>query len=104
MARVYQAFVVALGIALVSAMPVIADEDPQHWFRDGQLAVHHATRLSFNMDLAKNIILFVGDGMGISTVTAARILEGQMRGKNGEENQLSTIRDVWMIPSSRCYG
>ncbi|WJG10642.1 alkaline phosphatase [Aliiglaciecola sp. LCG003] len=38
---------------------------------------------------AKNVILFVGDGMGISTVTAARILEGQMAGKDGEEHQLS---------------
>lgn len=38
---------------------------------------------------AKNVILFVGDGMGISTVTASRILEGQMRGELGEENQLS---------------
>ncbi len=38
---------------------------------------------------AKNVILFVGDGMGVSTVTAARILEGQMLGKMGEEHQLS---------------
>ncbi|MFK7859811.1 MAG: alkaline phosphatase [Granulosicoccus sp.] len=38
---------------------------------------------------AKNIILFVGDGMGISTVTAARILDGQLKGEPGEENQLS---------------
>ena len=38
---------------------------------------------------AKNVILFVGDGMGISTVTAARILEGQIKGLDGEENQLS---------------
>ncbi|TAA43658.1 alkaline phosphatase [Corallincola spongiicola] len=38
---------------------------------------------------AKNVILFVGDGMGISTVTAARILEGQMQGGNGEEHMLS---------------
>ncbi|MDT0595897.1 alkaline phosphatase [Glaciecola petra] len=38
---------------------------------------------------AKNVILFVGDGMGVSTVTAARILEGQMLGKEGEEHQLS---------------
>jgi len=38
---------------------------------------------------AKNIILFVGDGMGVSTVTASRILEGQMRGMSGEENSLS---------------
>lgn len=41
---------------------------------------------------AKNVILFVGDGMGISTVTAARILEGQMNGLQGEENQLSFDR------------
>lgn len=38
---------------------------------------------------AKNVILFVGDGMGISTITAARILEGQNRGMSGEENTLS---------------
>lgn len=38
---------------------------------------------------AKNIILFVGDGMGVSTVTAARILEGQLKGMQGEENNLS---------------
>ncbi|WP_100641803.1 alkaline phosphatase [Alteromonas facilis] len=38
---------------------------------------------------AKNVILFVGDGMGVSTVTAARILDGQMKGMAGEENQLS---------------
>lgn len=38
---------------------------------------------------ANNVILFVGDGMGISTVTAARILDGQNRGESGEENTLS---------------
>ena len=30
---------------------------------------------------AKNVILFIGDGMGISTITAARIYEGQKRGE-----------------------
>ena len=38
---------------------------------------------------AKNVILFVGDGMGVSTVTAARILAGQQQGKMGEEHELS---------------
>ncbi len=38
---------------------------------------------------AKNVILFIGDGMGISTVTAARIYAGQKRGEPGEENLLS---------------
>ena len=38
---------------------------------------------------ARNVILFVGDGMGVSTLTAARILEGQARGEPGEENALA---------------
>ena len=38
---------------------------------------------------AKNVILFVGDGMGVSTVTATRIFDGQMNGLSGEGNVLS---------------
>lgn len=38
---------------------------------------------------AKNVILFVGDGMGISTITAARIHAGQKKGVDGESYQLA---------------
>ena len=38
---------------------------------------------------AKNVILFIGDGMGISTITAARIYDGQSKGMSGEDNKLS---------------
>ncbi len=38
---------------------------------------------------ARNVILFIGDGMGVSTITAARIYDGQTRGETGEENSLS---------------
>ena len=41
---------------------------------------------------AKNIILFIGDGMNLTTVTASRILEGQQQGMLGEENDLSFDR------------
>ena len=41
-----------------------------------------------NRGRAKNIILFLGDGMGVSTVTAARIFKGQMEGRPGEESSL----------------
>lgn len=41
---------------------------------------------------ARNVILFIGDGMGISTITAARIYEAQKRGETGEENSLSFER------------
>ena len=44
---------------------------------------------SFAPGSAKNAILFVGDGMSLTTVTAARILGGQLQGATGEENALS---------------
>ncbi len=56
------------------------------WFQDGEMSVDAK---SYFRSRAKNVILFVGDGMGVSTVTAARILEGQLRGESGEENNLS---------------
>lgn len=42
-----------------------------------------------NYNVAKNIILFIGDGMGLTTVTSARILRGQKKGQSGEENELA---------------
>lgn len=59
------------------------------WFDDGQSSVDQAKGRSANTGAAKNIILFVGDGMGVSTVTAARILEGQEMGHDGEEHMLA---------------
>lgn len=38
---------------------------------------------------ARNVILFIADGMSISTITAARIYDGQSRGDSGVENLLS---------------
>ncbi|MEP1230531.1 MAG: alkaline phosphatase [Litorimonas sp.] len=38
---------------------------------------------------AKNLIIFIGDGMSLSTVTAARIFDGQSKGMSGEENRLA---------------
>lgn len=62
------------------------------WFRVGETAVRANKRDAANLRRAKNVILFVGDGMGVSTVTAARILEGQLNGRDGEFNRLSFER------------
>jgi alkaline phosphatase len=59
------------------------------WFAAGRRAVARASRFVSDEPRAKNVILFIGDGMGIATITAARILEGQNRGEPGEENQLA---------------
>jgi len=73
-------------------LETIQTENP--WFVKGQQAI--SEKLSV-LDLkqkgqAKNIIVFLGDGMGISTLTAARILQGQLNGKTGEEHYLSFER------------
>ena len=66
------------------------------WYRQAEGAIVASTQAMENIVLtagaAKNIIVFVGDGMGISTVTAARILEGQNLGFSGEEHSLSFDR------------
>lgn len=50
------------------------------------------SQLRPNEKQARNVILFVGDGMSIATITAARIYDGQSRGEPGEENVLSFER------------
>ena len=72
--------------------PVKREESADTWRRDGLKAIEAAKKNKIRKGKTKNIILFVGDGMGISTLTAARILEGQMRGESGEENLLSFER------------
>jgi len=73
----------------------IAEESPAQWFRDGQAVLKQHKKIEPITGEAKNVILFVADGMGGSTVTAARILEGQQRGQPGEENLLSFERLPW---------
>ncbi len=69
--------------------PVKRAESAETWLRDGRAAIERAKALKPIKKKAKNVILFIGDGMGVTTLTAARILEGQMRGESGEENRLS---------------
>ena len=82
----------ALGQA--SPVPVVEVAEVQRpqgetaawWYRSG------AARAAANgaMDgRARNVIVFLGDGMSLTTVAAARILEGQRKGDPGEENQLA---------------
>jgi alkaline phosphatase len=78
--------------AVQIAVPTVAHpagETPQWWYRSGasQAAGHGAMT-----GKAKNVILFLGDGMSLTTVAAARIFEGQQKGGSGEENLLSWER------------
>jgi alkaline phosphatase len=63
-----------------------AGETSAWWFRAG--AAQAAARGAMG-GRAKNVIVFLGDGMSLPTVAAARILEGQRQGHPGEENRLA---------------
>jgi len=84
-------FLTSLLLAINPAWAGSTVETPAFWMESGKKAIKAAEELSRNDKPAKNVILFVGDGMGISTITAARIFEGQTKPNNrgGEENSLS---------------
>ena len=85
-----KSIVASMTAAVLALLAAAAGaQSPEEWFRNGRAAVEKAKQEKPVMGHAKNVILFLGDGMGISTVTAARILEGQQHGMLGEENQLS---------------
>ncbi|XP_037715100.1 membrane-bound alkaline phosphatase [Drosophila subpulchrella] len=67
-----------------------AEKNAQFWYDLAHEEI--AKRLELpQMDKrkAKNVILFLGDGMSLSTVAAARIHKGQLKGNTGEEDALS---------------
>jgi len=71
------------------AVPEIArpaGETPQWWYRSGAA---HAAANGAMAARGKNVIVFLGDGMSLTTVAAARIFEGQRKGGPGEEHLLS---------------
>lgn len=64
--------------------------DQEYWYEQARTALRK--RLQYTQDHrphAKNVVYFVGDGMGLATATAARILRGQRQGKKGEEHELA---------------
>lgn len=82
------------GSALATSLSAVAAQEalPQagdSYFVAAQAALAAKIADQPNTGRAKNVILFVGDGMSIPTVTAARIYEGQSRGVDGESNSLS---------------
>lgn len=60
-----------------------------YWRTEAQKKLRKQLDKKLNENVAKNVIFFLGDGMSVSTVTAARIYYGQKLGYSGEESELS---------------
>ncbi len=81
--------IACLGLlACAQAARAAEDETTGFWRTQGEAALVRARELSRSPGRARSVVLFVGDGMGVSTITAARILDGQQQGGRGEEHQL----------------
>lgn len=77
----------ALSGARADEARLVQADDP--YYKQADQALSRNLQLQRNTNQARNVILFVGDGMGFSTVTATRIFEGQQRGVDGESNVLA---------------
>ncbi|KAJ0183231.1 hypothetical protein K1T71_001207 [Dendrolimus kikuchii] len=64
--------------------------DRAYWYTQAQETLQKRLQYASEKNpVAKNVILVVGDGMSLTTATAARILRGQRRGQSGEDTDLA---------------
>lgn len=111
------AFTVAAAAATTHFPNPTAQEekDPEFWYRLNREALQQRLKTEKFEGRANNVILFIGDGMGISTITAARVFKGQLTGTAGENSALSfekfphtSLSKVYcadrLVPDSACSG
>ncbi|XP_053965110.1 alkaline phosphatase-like [Anastrepha ludens] len=77
------------GMALNNRMVPAAELNAQFWRDQAKDELQKRLDRELNKNKAKNVIFFLGDGMPLTTITAARILQGQRLGFTGEEQLLS---------------
>lgn len=77
------------GVFAMAVFSVMASAETGAYDADGKAHLAAALKRQPNPAKPKNIILFIGDGMGINSVTAGRIFAGQMHGGTGITNDLA---------------
>lgn len=87
---------------------------PEYWRTSAQDSLAALERSGVNGGAdgpARNVIMFVGDGMSVTTLAAARTLKGQRAGRQGEDDQLSFetfpsvgLSKVSALPAQRIAG
>lgn len=60
----------------------------QFWTNEAKTGIEQRLRRMQNKNIARNVIMFLGDGMSVPTLAAARALVGQRNNKTGEEAHL----------------
>jgi alkaline phosphatase len=61
------------------------DTNPKRWLDSAGQTLTKILSKKQKTGLAKNVIIFLGDGMGMTTITAGPVYKGQAINKTGEE-------------------
>lgn len=82
-------YLFCFAILYCTALPIRAQTsvDTEGYRTQGAAALQVLKSAPAPTMKAKNLIIFIGDGMGISTITAARIFAGQTANQDGESFQ-----------------
>ncbi|KAL2096290.1 hypothetical protein ACEWY4_008438 [Coilia grayii] len=80
---------VCVCVCVCACVCVVEEENPEFWRSLARNDLEAALSRKLNTNVAKNILLFLGDGMGVTTITAARILKGQLQNRTGEETVMT---------------
>ncbi|NXT33506.1 PPBI phosphatase, partial [Pelecanoides urinatrix] len=78
-----------LWAGLSTAAIPVEEEKPSFWNKQAAAAIEASFEIQPRISQAKNLILFLGDGFGIPSITATRILKGQKQGNLGPETPLA---------------
>lgn len=85
------AFLLTYVLSVNSAVWKSPNSDDQQYWRDYSEKYLRKVLKSQGVkgvDVARNVVIFVGDGMSFATIAAGRILKGQMNQKSGEEAEM----------------
>ncbi|XP_068953227.1 intestinal-type alkaline phosphatase 1-like, partial [Petaurus breviceps papuanus] len=82
-------FLLGLYFHIADGIIPEAEENPNFWNQQAKIALTTARQLQPIQTSAKNLIIFLGDGMGVPTITATRILKENLNGAVGLETPLA---------------
>ncbi|MEM9137498.1 MAG: alkaline phosphatase [Cyanobacteria bacterium P01_F01_bin.42] len=95
-----------LGITAAQATGHLLPQSSDSYYIEAQTALQERLAYQPITNRAKNVILFVADGQGVSSITAARIYAGQKVGNTGEEHYLAleTFANFPHLALSKTYN
>ncbi|XP_063536852.1 membrane-bound alkaline phosphatase-like [Cydia strobilella] len=71
-----------------AATPDAAERAAAYWYSEAFAAIDERLTEPTYDDVAKNVVMFLGDGLSVPTLAPARTLRGQLAGRTGEEERL----------------